>query len=75
MVSTTPLGIGKIVELQGKGTGGPPDFPEIKFREPVSFDEFIERKIASGEINGRLAEHYKEDLDQWRKYNKGCFER
>ena len=72
-MTTDILKIGKIV-LDGSSKK-PPKFPEVKFREPVSFDTFVEKKIASGEINGQLAEHYKEDLEKWRKYNKGCFER
>ena len=71
-MTTDILKIGKIV-LDGSSKK-PPKFPEVKFREPVSFDAFVEKKLSNGELTYQLKFQLEELLDQWREYNKGCFE-
>ncbi len=73
-MTTDVLGIGKIVQLGGSSEE-PPKFPGVKFKEPTSFDVFIEKKIVSGELTHQLKFELEGLLLLWRKYNRGCFER
>ena len=70
MLKVSNLQMGKIVHGDANK---PPQRLKIKHKEPVSFDEFVLKKLQSGELTAQLAFYLRNLLDEWKKENDKCF--